>query len=98
VGIVETFLIVFAAATEFQENKFGDDITVVGGRGTCDFAFFLEFARNPIQRLVGKIIGGKTIPPVEVTRQPAAHFEIPIPIGVNASVQPVEEFSECLGV
>jgi hypothetical protein len=96
--LIETCLILLASAAKFLENKLGDDITIVGGRGTYDFALFLELACNPIQRFVGQVIGRGAAPPIEVTRQPTAHFKISLAIGVNTFVQPIQELTECLWI
>ena len=78
----------------FEEDEPGDDVAVPRRRSDDDFTALLQRASHPVECLVSQLVGGGTVPPVEVRDQSPAHLEIPLPVRLGTVVQPSQQSVE----
>src|SRR5215467_8037975 len=97
-GVIETRCLEFLTPARFEKDEPGDDITIVCGRGGDNLALLLKLTGHAIQRFFSQIIRQAAIPIVEVAHQPAAHFEIPLPIGLDSFVKPAEKLTKSFAI
>lgn len=78
-----------------QQDEPRDDVAVAGRRRRGDRAALLQRAGDAIEGVVHELIRIRAIPAIEVRDQPAAHLEVPLAVGVDTVVQPLEQPPKC---
>jgi hypothetical protein len=83
-----------------EQDEPGDHIAVTQWRFSRDGAGLFQGSADPIERVIGERVWGRSILSIEVRDEPAAYFQVPFTFRVGAVVQPREEarerrFCEC---
>jgi hypothetical protein len=77
-----------------EQDESCHHVTVARRRCRLDNACLFKRPADAVECFVCQIVGCRTISPLEVRDQTAAHFDIPLSVGVDAVVQPREQPAE----